>query len=150
VSALSSGGSRISSDLREIPEREALSGVSACGMGTRVLIVDDHAAFRRHVGRLLVRGGYEVVGEAADCAEAIAQARRLSPAVVLLDVMLPDGSGLAVASELARAKGAPAVVLTSSRSRADLGAALDDTGAAAFIPKDAFSISAFAAALEGT
>jgi DNA-binding NarL/FixJ family response regulator len=119
-------------------------------MGTTVLIVDDHVAFRRYAGRLLEHGGFEVVGEAMDCAGAIAEARRLAPAAVLLDVMLPDGSGLQVAAELAQDDRGIAVVLTSSRSAADLGVALDDADVVGFIPKEAFSISAFAAAVAGT
>ena len=118
-------------------------------MSTTVLIVDDHPTFRRLARRLLEDAGYSVVGEAADAAEAIAAATALRPGVVLLNVMLPDGSGIDVARVLSRADSPPAVVLTSSRSACDLGVAVEDAHTRGFIPKDRLSGSAFAALLEG-
>ena len=70
-------------------------------MGPRVLIVDDHPSFRHFARRLLQAAGFRVVGEAGDGASALAEARRLRPELVLLDVLLPDMSGLAVAEALA-------------------------------------------------
>ena len=55
-------------------------------MERRVLIVDDHAPYRRLARRLLEAGGFTVVGEAADRDSALAAATALSPEVVLLDV----------------------------------------------------------------
>jgi len=63
----------------------------------RVLIVDDHESFRRLATRVLAASGFAVIGEAVDGASALRQAARLRPDVVLLDVMLPDRSGLEVA-----------------------------------------------------
>ena len=88
-------------------------------MAMRVLIVDDHASFRRLAGLLLSAAGFEVVGEAADAASALAQVQRLRPDAVLLDVMLPDRCGMDVAHDLAAQPDPPRVVLTSSRSRSD-------------------------------
>jgi DNA-binding NarL/FixJ family response regulator len=113
-------------------------------MGATVLIVDDHPTFRKFARRLLEQVGFVVVGEAADSCGAIAAMRELRPEVVLLDVLLPDGSGLDVAVELAGAEPPPAVVLTSSRSAGDLGVALREAPALGFIPKAAFSGPAFA------
>jgi DNA-binding NarL/FixJ family response regulator len=113
-----------------------------------VLIVDDHPTFRRFARRLLEEAGFEVVGEAEDGAAAIEAARDLGPKAVLLDVVLPDRSGLEIAAELAAAHGSPAVVLTSSRSAEDLGAALDEAPKSGFIPKSAFSGQAFAELVE--
>jgi DNA-binding NarL/FixJ family response regulator len=113
-------------------------------VGVTVLIVDDHPTFRRFARRLLEDAGFSVVGEAADGAGALATAQALRPAAILLDVLLPDGSGLDVARVLADAADAPAVVLTSSRSARDLGVALDETPACGFIPKAALTGPAFA------
>ena len=118
-------------------------------MGVTVLIVDDHPTFRRFARRLLEEAGFAVVGEAADGAAALDAARTLAPAAILLDVLLPDASGLDIAAELAERHHTTAVVLTSSRSAADLGAALDEAPARGFIPKGDFSTSAFAALVEG-
>jgi DNA-binding NarL/FixJ family response regulator len=51
-----------------------------------VLIVDDHAGFRSFARALLEAEGFDVVGEAADGASALAAARALSPELMLLDV----------------------------------------------------------------
>ena len=113
-------------------------------MAATVLIVDDHPTFRKFARRLLERAGFAVVGEAPDAARAIAAARAIRPEVVLLDVLLPDRSGLEVAAELAATPDAPAVVLTSSRSERDLGVALRDAPARGFIPKASFTAASFA------
>jgi DNA-binding NarL/FixJ family response regulator len=104
-------------------------------MPTRVLIVDDHASFRRLAARMLRESGFDVIGEAADAASALDAARALEPDVVLLDVVLPDRSGLSVAAELARGTTRPRVVLTSSRSRSDFDPALEWPPECEFVPK---------------
>ena len=61
----------------------------------RVLLVDDHALFRKGLANLLrAEPDFEVVGEAADGQEAIAQAPILQPDVILMDVRMPRVSGL--------------------------------------------------------
>jgi DNA-binding NarL/FixJ family response regulator len=62
---------------------------------TTVVLVDDHRLFRSGV-RAELGDRVEVVGEASTVAEAIALVDRLQPDVVLLDVHMPDGGGLAV------------------------------------------------------
>ena len=113
-------------------------------MAATVLIVDDHPTFRKFARRLLEQAGFAVVGEAEDVVGALAATRELRPEVVLLDVLLPDGSGLDVAAQLAAAEDPPAVVLTSSRSDHDLGVALSQAPARGFIPKASFTGAAFA------
>ncbi|CAB4909109.1 MAG: response regulator [Actinobacteria bacterium] len=61
----------------------------------RVVLVDDHRLFRAGV-RSELEGGIEVVGEAETVGEAVDVVRRTVPDVVLLDVHMPDGGGLAV------------------------------------------------------
>ncbi|MDX2356771.1 response regulator transcription factor [Dietzia sp. PP-33] len=63
----------------------------------RVFLVDDHAVFRSGVrAELAGQDGIEVVGEAGSVAEAVAGIGRVRPHVVLLDVHMPDGGGVAV------------------------------------------------------
>src|SRR4051794_15611790 len=62
---------------------------------TTVGLVDDHRRFRSG-GRARIGSRVDVVGEASTVAEAIALIERLQPDVVLLDVHMPDGGGLAV------------------------------------------------------
>jgi two-component system response regulator EvgA len=80
-----------------------------------VLIVDDHADFRESARTMLESAGFAVVGEAADGESALASDRVLHPAIVLLDIGLPDMDGFEVADRLAEAVVPPVVVLISSR-----------------------------------
>jgi len=108
-------------------------------MPQMVLIVDDHAGFRGFARRLLQAGGYTVVGEAEDGASALAAVAELRPELVLLDVMLPDIDGFAVAARLAEDGEGPVVVLTSSREAADFRTRLQRSPASGFIHKDDLS-----------
>jgi DNA-binding NarL/FixJ family response regulator len=108
-------------------------------MAPTVLIVDDHPTFRATARSLLEAEGFDVVGEAADGAEALAKARELHPDLVLLDVQLPGIDGFEVASRLNANGGSPAVVLVSSRDAADYGDLIPACGARGFIPKGELS-----------
>ena len=114
-------------------------------MGPTVLIVDDHAGFRRFARRLLEEEGFAVVGEAADGASALAATEALRPQVVLLDILLPDTDGFAVAERLTGTDGGPVVVLTSSREVTDFGTRVAQSPAHAFIHKSELSGAALAA-----
>lgn len=105
------------------------------GVSVSVLIVDDHEEFRRSARALLEADGYTVVGEARDGDEAIAEAERLSPEVVLLDIQLPGIDGFAVAERLASWAHPPAVVLISSRDARSYGPRLARAPARGFVSK---------------
>lgn len=67
----------------------------------RLLIVDDHEVVRIGLGAVLnLTPGMKVVGQARSKADAIAQCRRTKPDVILLDIRLPDGSGIDAAREI--------------------------------------------------
>jgi DNA-binding NarL/FixJ family response regulator len=108
------------------------------GMPT-VLVVDDHSGFRARARMLLEAEGYEVVAEAADGAGAVAEARRVRPDIVLLDVQLPDFDGFDVAARLTAGEDAPVVLLTSSRDWSDSPDLISRSGARAFVRKDEIS-----------
>jgi CheY-like chemotaxis protein len=107
-------------------------------MSRTVLIVDDHASFRRLSRRLFEEAGYVVVGEAVDGRSAFEAAERLAPDLVLLDVMLPDINGLAVSRMLETLPAQISVLLVSSRSAHDLG--MEDDGRHRFLRKDELSL----------
>jgi DNA-binding NarL/FixJ family response regulator len=105
-------------------------------MGTRVLVVDDQAPFRAVVREMLERAGFEWVGEAADGASALAAQTTLRPDVVLLDVRLPDASGIQVARAMTAGEDRPIVVLTSTD---DYRYAVPGSGALGFVAKSELS-----------
>ena len=104
--------------------------------GRTVLVVDDHDGFRAAARALLESEGFQVVGEAAAGAAAIAEATRLAPHVILLDVGLPDIDGFEVARQLAAGSApTPTVVLVSARGRASYARRLARTPALRFLSK---------------
>lgn len=104
----------------------------------RVVLADDDAQARPLLSELLSSLGFAVVGQAASGKEAVSVAADVLPDVVLLDVHMPDGSGIDAAKAIT-ATGAPtAVVLFSGDQSVTLTA--DDareTAAIAFLPKPA-------------
>ena len=114
---------------------------------TTVLLVDDHDLIRQGLRRAFERDEeFDVVGEAGSVAEARARARERCPDVLVVDVRLPDGNGL----DLVRTvrddyPDAGIVVLTMYAGDEQLFAALD-SGASAFVPKDAPAADVVAAA----
>jgi two-component system nitrate/nitrite response regulator NarL len=104
-------------------------------MAPRVLIVDDHPLTRDALASLLGARGFDVCGTASDGAEAIVEASRLQPDVVLLDLSMPGVDGLSALPELRHA--APdceVVVLTASGTEENLLAAIRG-GAAGYLLK---------------
>src|SRR4051795_9864861 len=80
----------------------------------RVVIVDDHAPFRRTIGILLAARGYDVVAEASCAATALDAVERHAPDAVLLDVHLGDDDGFALCGSLTRSHPGLAVLLAST------------------------------------
>ena len=67
----------------------------------RVMVVDDHEIMRDGLREILERSrGFEVVGQAADGAEAVRLARKLKPDVIIMDVMMPVKSGVDASREI--------------------------------------------------
>jgi DNA-binding NarL/FixJ family response regulator len=109
-----------------------------------VLIVDDHDTFRQAARALLEDGDFVVVGEAGDGPQALLQADRLAPDIVLLDIQLPGLDGFAVAERLAHCDPAPAVVLISSRDAATYGDRVGRATIRGFLPKRELSCASLA------
>jgi DNA-binding NarL/FixJ family response regulator len=101
----------------------------------RVLIVDDSRCFAAAARTLLERRGYEVAGVAESATDAIEQAKLLEPAAMLLDVMLPDGTGFGVAAELRGSAPELAVLLTSSDDYSSCHSLAEECGARGFVLK---------------
>ncbi|MCK9485138.1 MAG: response regulator transcription factor [Dehalococcoidia bacterium] len=103
----------------------------------RVMIVDDHAVVRRGLADLLAeRREFSVVGEAGSVQEAIQVASTTEPDVVVLDLRLPDGSGIEACREIRTARPETKVlILTSHADRNALFSAVM-AGASGYLLKD--------------
>ncbi|MBI2165128.1 MAG: response regulator transcription factor [Chloroflexi bacterium] len=102
----------------------------------RVLLADDHALFRDGIASLLRAWGFEVVGQASDGLEALEQARRLHPDLILMDIRMPRCNGLE-ATRLVKAEmpQVTVVILTVSEDEEDLFEAIK-SGAQGYILKN--------------
>jgi two-component system nitrate/nitrite response regulator NarP len=81
---------------------------------TRVLLADDHPMIGAALDVLLRGTDYELAGRARSGADALAQVNRVKPNLLLLDVNMPDGSGIDVLRQLRERRRAPAVVLLTA------------------------------------
>ena len=104
----------------------------------RIVVADDQRAVREALATVLdAEPGFEVVGLAADGDEAVELAHRLSPAVVLMDLRMPNVDGVAATRRLAAELPAvKVVVLTTFADDASIMGALE-AGALGFLTKDA-------------
>jgi two-component system, OmpR family, KDP operon response regulator KdpE len=98
-----------------------------------ILVVDDDVQLRRFLRTTLSGHGHAVV-EAGSLAEALEAIERTHPAVVLLDLGLPDGDGLSLLRKLAPADRPPIIVLSARGQEGDKVAALD-AGAEDYLTK---------------
>ena len=101
---------------------------------TRVVIAEDEALIRLDLRESLLDAGYEVVGEAADGAEAVALVRQSQADVVILDIMMPGVDGLTAAREIMSDRLSAVVILTAYSQR-DLIEQARDAGAMAYLVK---------------
>ncbi len=100
----------------------------------RVLVAEDEALIRLDLVEMLVEEGYAVVGEAADGEQAVEQAERLQPDLVIMDVKMPKMDGIDAASIIAERRIAPVVILTAFSQR-ELVERARDAGAMAYLVK---------------
>jgi two-component system response regulator DevR len=103
----------------------------------RILLVDDHEIVRRGLKTVLEdKGDGVVIGEAGTVEQGVAEALRLKPDVTVMDLRLPDGSGVEGCRQIrAEAPGSQVVILTSYADEDALYSAVM-AGAAAYILKD--------------
>ena len=105
-------------------------------VATRVLIVDDHPLFRSGIAELIGREpGMRVVGEVGSGEECLGAVELLSPDVVLLDLSLPDMSGVQVAAALRDTDEPPTVLMMSAFAEGKAVADALDAGARGYVSK---------------
>jgi DNA-binding NarL/FixJ family response regulator len=100
----------------------------------RVLLVEDHALIRDRVSALLVPA-CEIIGTAENGRAALEAVRTLKPEVVVLDVSLPDMSGLDVAAHLRRDDAAVSIVFLSAYEDEEIKRAAERAGGDAYVVK---------------
>lgn len=103
----------------------------------RVLLVEDHDVVRRALRQILSIGGeIDIVGEARSGADGVREAIRLEPRVVLLDLRLPDRSGIDVCAQILASVPATQVLILTSHDDAEARTAAAAAGAAGYLLKD--------------
>jgi DNA-binding NarL/FixJ family response regulator len=104
----------------------------------RVLLVDDHELFRSSLRtRLEQEDGIRPVGEAGTAKQAVSKARALQPDVVLLDLILPRGSGYEAIPDLLKASPSMSIVVVSSQTQPTSIRQAIGAGARGYVPKRA-------------
>jgi two-component system response regulator NreC len=118
-------------------------------VSVRVLIVDDHAVFRAGL-RLLIdaEDDLEAVGEAGNARDAVFQARALKPDVILMDVVMPDQSGLEVLPTLLHERPETKVLVLSMQNEPQYVRQAFTNGASGYILKEAADTEVVAAIRE--
>jgi len=104
----------------------------------RILLVDDHAVVRLGLRMLLEEEqGLEIVGEAASASEALNQVTRIHPDLVLMDIGLPDMSGIDATREIKRVRPETAVVALTIHEDEEYFFKMLEAGANGYVPKRA-------------
>ncbi|HEX9680541.1 MAG TPA: response regulator transcription factor [Anaerolineales bacterium] len=107
-------------------------------MKNRLLLVDDHAVVRSGLRMLLgSEPDVEIVGEAGTAREALEAVVRLQPTVVLMDIGLPDLSGIEAAARIKRARPETAVVALTIHEDEEYFFKMLQAGASGYVPKRA-------------
>ncbi len=107
-------------------------------MTTRLLLVDDHAVVRSGLRMLLSsQRDMEIVGEAGTAAEALAMAAQVTPDVILMDIGLPDKSGIEATREIKSRFPKVAVVALTIHEDEEYFFKMLDAGASGYVPKRA-------------
>lgn len=104
----------------------------------QVVIADDHPVVREGLRSILrTAADMEVIGEAGSGAEAVAQARGLQPEVMLLDIRMPDGNGLAVLEQIKAVSPDTSVIMVTMHDNPDYISRAIAAGAAGYVLKEA-------------
>jgi len=102
-----------------------------------ILIIDDHALFREGLKSIIGRDNrFKVVGEAGNGREGLRMAKKLKPDVVLVDISLPDRSGIQLTSEIRTLLPESHIMIVSMHSKIDCIAEAFQAGAKGYVVKE--------------
>jgi two-component system chemotaxis response regulator CheY len=104
-------------------------------VGKRVLIVDDAAFMRMMIKDILVKNGYEIVGEAANGNEALERYKEVKPDVVTMDITMPEQDGIAAVKEIMSVDSGAVIIMCSAMGQQAMVMEAIQAGAKDFIVK---------------
>ncbi|MCM3715139.1 response regulator [Halalkalibacter oceani] len=100
-----------------------------------ILIVDDAAFMRMMIKDILSKNGFEVVGEAANGAEAVEKYKELNPDLVTMDITMPEMDGIQALKEIKQIDGGAKVIMCSAMGQQSMVIDAIQSGAKDFIVK---------------
>ncbi|MFC0188885.1 response regulator [Fictibacillus iocasae] len=104
-------------------------------MGARILVVDDAAFMRMMIKDILTKNGFDVVGEAADGAQAIEKFNEVSPDLVTMDITMPEMDGITALKEIKKTHPEAKVIMCSAMGQQAMVIDAIQAGAKDFIVK---------------
>ncbi|MBL3593322.1 MAG: response regulator [Synergistaceae bacterium] len=104
-------------------------------MGAKVLIVDDAAFMRMMLKDILLKNGFEVVGEAENGKVGVQLFQELNPDLVTMDITMPEMDGISAVKEIKKLNGGAKVVMVSAMGQQSMVIEAIQAGAADFIVK---------------
>jgi two-component system chemotaxis response regulator CheY len=104
-------------------------------MAHRILIVDDAAFMRMMIKDILTKNGYQVVGEAADGAQAVEKYRETAPDLITMDITMPEMDGITALKEIKKINPNVKVIMCSAMGQQAMVIDAIQAGAKDFIVK---------------
>ncbi|KAB7708061.1 response regulator [Bacillus aerolatus] len=104
-------------------------------MGNRILVVDDAAFMRMMIKDILSKNGFEVVGEAADGAQAVEKYKELQPDLVTMDITMPEKDGITALKEIKADDPNAKIIMCSAMGQQSMVIDAIQAGAKDFIVK---------------
>ena len=104
-------------------------------MAHKILIVDDAAFMRMMIKDILTKNGFEVVGEAADGAQAVALYQELQPDLVTMDITMPEKDGITALKEIKAVNPSAKIIMCSAMGQQAMVIDAIQAGARDFIVK---------------
>lgn len=104
-------------------------------MAHKILVVDDAAFMRMMIKDILIKNGFEVVGEAADGAQAVSLYQELKPDLVTMDITMPEKDGITALKEIKAVNPSAKIIMCSAMGQQAMVIDAIQAGARDFIVK---------------
>lgn len=101
----------------------------------KILVVDDAAFMRMMIKDILIKSGYDVVGEATNGAEAVVRFRELEPDLVTMDITMPEMDGITALKEIKKTHPQARVIMCSAMGQQAMVLEAIQAGARDFVVK---------------